>query len=319
MLAHPFLVILVGVLAGVLPGVFGFGGGWLLVPIVVLCLVVPWELASGTVLCAILAGASGGMVGQWISGRGEMRELDTPSEWAVTQTMLSAGVIGTLLGKVVVRDLLEPVASAPLILDGVLAAVLVVIAGRLLYEVRIGRLRPHPLRPTRRRLALVAALTLVPGVLSGLIGIGGGILYVPILLFVLHWRADEARAASRLVVTGSALAGSMLYGWSGGVHFATAAGMFVPAGIVGVLCSTLRFSHSERHRQRFKLLSAAAATVALVLAVVDMFSPRPEVTAAVAGGAALAALAVGAPLAWGVACGVVQGLLTRRNRRRNRS
>jgi len=309
--------VLVGVLAGVLPGVFGFGGGWLLVPVVVLCLGVPWEFASGTVLCAILAGAASGVVGEWIDRRGEMRELDTPSGWAVTQAMLAAVLIGTVLGKVAVRDWLSGHPSAPLILNGVLAAALLAIAGQLLYEVRAGLERPHPLAASAGRLAIVAAMTLVPGVLSGLIGIGGGIFYVPILLFYLHWRADEARAVSRLVVAGSALVGSALYGWSGGVHFATAAGMFVPAGVVGVACSAIRFSHTQRRQRTFKLLSAGVALVALALTVTDMFSSRPEVAATPAAGAAAAALALGAPLAWGVACGVVQGILTRR--RPNRS
>lgn len=318
MLANPILVVLVGVLAGVLPGVFGFGGGWLLVPIAVLGLGIPWEFASGTVLCAILAGSSGGMIGQWISRRGEMKELDTPSEWAVTQTMLSAALVGTVLGKVVVRDLVADLAVAPLVLDGVLAAVLWFIAWQLIHDVRSGRERPHPLRPSRRRLAAVAAMTLVPGIISGLIGIGGGILYVPILLFYLHWRADEARAASRLVVTGSALVGSALYGWSGGVHFWTAVGMFVPAGIVGVVTSTIQFSHTARRRRAFKLLAATAASVALVLTVVDMFAPCPDAAVEVCPGAVAAALAVGAPLAWGTVCGAAQGILTRRKRRRSR-
>ena len=317
MLANPVYVVLVGVLAGVLPGVFGFGGGWLLVPIMVLCLGVPWGYASGTALCAILAGAGSGAVGQWISRRGEVRELDTPSEWTVTRTMVAAGLAGTVLGKVVVRDWLSGFASAPRILDAVLAVVLVGIAARLLYEALAGGERGRALRPGIRRLAAVAAMTLVPGVLSGLIGIGGGILYVPILLFYLHWRADEARAASRLVVVGSALVGSGLYAWSGGVHFATAAGMFVPAGIVGVACSALRFSHTERRRQLFRLLSAGAAMVALVLTVIDMFASRPETAVVPLGGAGAAALAVCAPLVWGVACGVVQSLLTRWGVRRS--
>jgi len=317
LLAHPFLVILVGVLAGVLPGVFGFGGGWLLVPIVVLGLGVPWGFASGTVLCAILAGAGSGAVGQWISRRGEMRELDTPSEWTVTLTMVGAGLAGTVLGKAVLRDWLSGFRSAPVVLDVVLVVVLVGIVARLLHEVVSRRECGRALRPSRGRLAAVAAMTLVPGVLSGLIGIGGGILYVAILLFYLHWRADEARAASRLVVVGSALVGSGLYAWSGGVHFPTAVGMFVPAGIVGVACSAIRFSRTERRRRVFRLLAAVAAGIALALTAIDIFAPRPEAVAAAAGGAGAVALAVGAPVVWGALCGAVQGALTRRRRRRS--
>jgi len=93
--------------------------------------------------------------------------------------------------------------------------------------------------------------------------------------------------------------------------------MFVPAGIVGVACSAMRFSHTEQRRQIFRLLSAGAAMIALVLTVIDMFAPRPETAVVPLGGAGAAALAMGAPLVWGAACGVVQGLLARRGVRRS--
>lgn len=307
MLADPVWLVAVGVLAGALPGVFGFGGGWLLVPILLNLLRDGGDAyAPGIALCAILAGASSGVAGQILTGRGELKELDTPSERAVTVVMVAAGFVGTVIGKVLLRDWIASFASATLILDGVLVVVLLVIAGRLTYEAWAGYHRQAPRRPDAAYLAGLGLATLVPGALSGLMGIGGGILYVPILLFFLHWRTDEARAASRLVVVASALVGTGLYAWSGGVDFATAAAMFVPAGIVGVATSGIRFSHSAQRRRSFRLLTGALALLALGLTIRHMLLGATLALPQGPGGAGAVALATGIPLAWGAVCGVGQ-------------
>jgi len=305
-LAHPIAVILVGILAGVVPGLFGGGGGWLLVPVLVLCLGVPWGLASGTVLCACLSGVAGGVVGVALAGRGH-REIDTPGEWRVTLAMTGAGVVGAVLGKVVLRDWLMGFRNATALLDGILIVVLVVIAGRLFYEVA-ARFDPGlPKHPSKRRLATIVLMSLVPGVLSGLIGIGGGILYVPILICILHWRPDEAREAARMCVLASSMVAAALYAMSGGVHFPTAAGMIIPAGIAGVLTSSVRFGHSAKRRRTFKAMAGGMAALAIVLTGIHMLQGSGDIKAAEGrGGLGMAALVIGAPIAWGAVCALVQ-------------
>ena len=307
--------VVVGAVAGVMPGLFGFGGGWLLVPLAVMCLGMRWAYASGTVLCAILAGATSGVVALFLRGRGEATHWDAPAERSVVAVMVVAALVGTVLGKTAIRDRVAHLASASIVLDGVLTAVLAVIAARLAYEIAVKHERAAPVSPGPWVLAAVGGLTLVPGVLSGLTGIGGGILYVPIVLFLLRWREDDARTVSRVACMASAMVGTALYGWSGGVKFAEAAWMFVPAGLVGVATSGVRFSHSRRATTAYRALAAALALVALALTVVHMWLGSSPVKPTAAGGAGLAGLAVGVPLAWGVVCAlgerIVRGRRTR--------
>lgn len=312
MLANPLWVILVGVLAGLMPGLFGAGGGWLLVPVMVLCLGISWGLASGTALCAILAGSVSGVVATLLASEGDLGNVGRSSRRSVGTVMVAAGAVGTVLGKVALRDPLSAFGSATLVLDGVLAVVLVGTAGRLFYELAVGYTRDEPQDASPGRLVGIGLLTLIPGVLSGLTGIGGGILYIAVLMFLMRWRADPARAVSRMVVLASAFVGSALYGWSGGVHFPTAVGMFIPAGIVGVATSAIPFSSSMYRRRLFKFLAGAFALVALALTVAHALHGGDTALPREPGGVRLALLASLVPLGWGASCALARHVVVKR-------
>jgi uncharacterized protein len=58
-------------------------------------------------------------------------------------------------------------------------------------------------------LLLLAALGLLGGVLSGLVGVGGGIIFVPALVYAAGWNIQEAVAASLVLVVFSSLSGTL--------------------------------------------------------------------------------------------------------------
>ncbi len=59
------------------------------------------------------------------------------------------------------------------------------------------------------QLLLLVVIGIVGGVLSGLVGIGGGIIFVPGLLFVGGWTIQEAVAASLVIIVFSSLSGTV--------------------------------------------------------------------------------------------------------------
>ena len=292
----------VGLVAGVLTGLFGFGGGWLLVPLLVLPGAMGWAYASGTALCAILAGATGGMV-RLALVRPDQGRVSFHRRWrAVAATMAASATSGTILGKIVLRDWLAGFRQASLVLDVVLAIVLVVVAAR--FFVGAVREAPDHTEPTARGLALAGLLVFIPGLLSGLIGIGGGIFYVPVILFILGWSEDEARAISRLVVVASALVGAALYGWGGGVRPLALVAILIPAGVAGVLTSKIGFSHTTARRRLFRRLAGTMALLALVFTIIHMAGKSAPTTPTTRGGPLMAVVAAIVPLVWGAACGL---------------
>ncbi len=84
-------------------------------------------------------------------------------------------------------------------------------------------------------LALVALLGLATGVLSGLLGVGGGILFVPTLTIGLGLTQLHAEATSLLAIIPTAVAGAVQQYRYGNVNWRAAAliGVSAIAGVVG--------------------------------------------------------------------------------------
>ena len=80
----------------------------------------------------------------------------------------------------------------------------------------------------------LVAIGLVAGIMSALFGVGGGIVIVPLLLFVCAFEAREATAASLGAIAITALAGVALYAARGDVRVGYAALIGLPA-VAGAL------------------------------------------------------------------------------------
>ncbi|HVH23596.1 MAG TPA: sulfite exporter TauE/SafE family protein, partial [Pseudonocardia sp.] len=89
-LAGAVKVILCGSISGFLTGLLGVGGGFLVVPALVVVLRMPITLAIGTSLLIIVLNAGSAMAA---------RVGDLHLEWAVVAPFTIAAVIGTVLGK----------------------------------------------------------------------------------------------------------------------------------------------------------------------------------------------------------------------------
>jgi hypothetical protein len=72
---------------------------------------------------------------------------------------------------------------------------------------------------------------------SGLLGIGGGSVVVPLLVLWLCWNEHRATATSLAALTFAAVAGSIAHGVNGNLDVPKAALIGIPA-VVGVLAGT---------------------------------------------------------------------------------
>jgi uncharacterized protein len=81
------------------------------------------------------------------------------------------------------------------------------------------------------RLVLIG---LVAGFFSALFGVGGGIVIVPLLVLLAAFPQRSAAGTSLAAIVVIALAGSILYGLRGEVHFGYAALVGIPAAVGAV-------------------------------------------------------------------------------------
>ncbi|MGH9167547.1 MAG: sulfite exporter TauE/SafE family protein [Acidimicrobiia bacterium] len=80
--------------------------------------------------------------------------------------------------------------------------------------------------------AALAAVGLVAGVVSGLLGVGGGIVMVPLMAGVLSFRQHVAHATSLAAIVVIALSGALGFGLAGQVDLRMAA-LILVGGLLG--------------------------------------------------------------------------------------
>lgn len=150
-----------GGLAGVLSSLFGIGGGLVLVPVLHYLLGFGWVEATQLSLVAIMVQSPTGV---WQHAR------RGAVDWKVAVPLALAGLLGVVIG-----DVLQPLLAVAWL--KVLFAVLMGLAALRL------ALPQQPASPDARPLGLVGLylLGLFAGIVAKLLGIGGGLVTVPVL------------------------------------------------------------------------------------------------------------------------------------------
>lgn len=182
-------ILAVGIGVGFLSGLFGVGGGILIVPGLVIVAAMDQRLAHGTSLAAVLPIAAASAV---------TYALHDNIDWPVALLFAIGAVAGAVVGTRLLRIL--PYRT----LAVVFAAVLVVSAIRLFIPMDAeGRGDLSPLVCVG-----LVAIGLATGVLAGLLGVGGGIVLVPVSILVLGMPPAVAKGTSLAVIIPTSVMGT---------------------------------------------------------------------------------------------------------------
>ena len=180
-----------GLLVGLASGLFGVGGGLIIVPALVLWLRYDQRLASGTSLLAIVVPSLVGVASYASQGHVD----------ALLAVLLAAGsIVGAPIGAWLLARLSKRVLQWAFIgfLVVVIALLFVVIPDRA-SVVRVDVVNG---------IALVA-VGVAAGVLAGLLGIGGGIVVVPALVLLFGASDVVAKGTSLLMIIVTGLSGTI--------------------------------------------------------------------------------------------------------------
>lgn len=111
----------------------------------------------------------------------------------------------------------------------------------------------------------IAAAGVVAGVLSGLLGVGGGVVMVPLLVLLARATQHEAHATSLGAIAPIALIGAATFGFEDQLDLAAAVPLAVGALAGAPLGAALMARTSERRlRGAFGLLLVAVGVVMVV-------------------------------------------------------
>jgi uncharacterized membrane protein YfcA len=183
-------LILVGVAAGVFAGLFGIGGGIVIVPALILLAGFPLVRATGTSLAAILLPV--GILGVIAYYRAKVIDLRASAYLAAG--LLSSVAAGAWLANTLPFDMMRKLFA---IFCLYVSWNFVDPVGRLRKRrhVRIAA-KPEPQEVPHPPAAALVGVGLLAGVMAGLFGIGGGNIIVPVLTLALHYPAKRAIATS---------------------------------------------------------------------------------------------------------------------------
>lgn len=214
---HGLLNGLLGLAIGVVGTLVGAGGGWAMVPLFLLGFGMEPAHAVATSLAVVCLNALSGTAAYLAQRRVQL---------TMAALFSLATLPGALLGSSLVQHLDRRTFSV------CFGAFLLVLAG-LLWRGRGAdhRAEAGPVVPTPRQLGLGALVSAGVGVLSSLLGVGGGIIHVPFLVVALGMPIHAATATSHFVLAATSLAGAAAFAARGQVEWAVA----VPAGLGAVV------------------------------------------------------------------------------------
>lgn len=236
--------LLIGFGVGAFSGAFGVGGGIILVPVLVLLLHMHQKRAQATslvmVAMAALAGAVTYAIADFIA-------------WLPALFLLLGGIVGSLVGSSVVRR------TADYRLQLIFGALLIAVSIRLLWPSASSGATELP------DLSILVALGylfsgVAMGLLSALLGIGGGIIVIPILVTAFGFSQQLAAGTSLAVMAPIAIVGAWRQSrtgatdWRTGARFGIAS---IPGSVLGATAAVLVSGNLVR--SAFAILIAVVA------------------------------------------------------------
>jgi uncharacterized membrane protein YfcA/uncharacterized membrane protein len=269
LLAMPWLpevgVLLAGVLAGAVGVTLGLGGGVFVVPILSVFFGVPMKTAIAASAISVVVNSLGGTSAY-------LKDHMTNVRLALVMELST--VLGAIVGGIIV------VAIAPETLRAIFGISLIVLALAMLLrpkQTEAMEAGPDPLRLYRtfrdtaagadiayvpQRLPLGLSLSSLAGLVSGMLGIGGGVVKMPLLHAVMRVPVKAAAATSVFMVGITVSASAFVYY----VHHLVDLSVAVPA-VIGVQLGS-RFGATLSHRTHSSTVVRLLVVVLVYLGVV---------------------------------------------------
>ncbi len=197
-----------GIGVGLFGAYLGLGGGLLVVPFLTLLLGLPAKVAVGTSLLTVITTSTGAAQEYLKSGRADVR-LGIVLELFTTLGALAGGLAAAFLAEKTI-----------FIFFGLL---LVLVAFQMLRSKEKPDFNHTASTGEYKNWGWGAGVSSLAGVLSGVLGVGGGVIKIPAMNLIMKVPLSVAFATSNLMIGVTAAAGALVYFSRGDVDLQTAA------------------------------------------------------------------------------------------------
>lgn len=240
----------VGLAAGLLGGMFGVGGGIIIVPGLVSFAGMDRRLAHGTSLAAALPIATASLITYASHGN---------VDWIVGFFLAVGGITGAIVGTTLLHIIPKNVLVVTFSITVLATAAQLVIGTDSTGRGALDALD----------VVMLLVFGFLTGTLAGLLGIGGGVIMVPIMVVLLGMAPVDAKGTSVAVIVPTAIMGTIRNRSKANADLRVAA----VVGGFGMLSAVVGGTISTRLDDRFSNVMFAA--LLLFVAVTQLLSLRP--------------------------------------------
>ena len=289
-----FLILGLGITVGFISGMFGVGGGFLMTPLLILTGIPP-AVAVASVPSHMAASSLAGAISYW-----RKKLVDV----GLALVLLSGGILGTAVG-VWIFSFLRRAGQLDLMVNLSYVALLGIVGGLMLTESVRAILRarrgerpivrrpgthawfhglPLKLRFRQSRIYVsampVTAIGFSVGLLGALMGVGGGFLLIPALIYLMRVPTTVAVGTSLLLTLVTMLIATVLHALENRTVDVVLAFALMSGGVLGAQFGA-RAGQAMRAEQLRLLLSLLVLAVGVRVAV-DLLTPPADVFSVIA-------------------------------------
>lgn len=249
---NPWIFILLGFFVGAFGTLVGAGGGFILMPI--FFFLYPNEPAAHLTaisLAVVFFNAFSGSVAYAFKKR-----IDYKSGIIFAIASIPGAVLGSLTVPHLSRKYFDPI-----------FALFLILAGLYLFfkktKEQNNTEESFTIKPYNMSVGI--ALSVVVGFISSLLGIGGGIIHVPALVYLLHFPVHMATATSHFILAIMALFGSLTHLYEGSLQQGFQHILFLAPGVIVGAQVGAKFSSKLKGNLIIRILALAIISVGIRL------------------------------------------------------
>jgi uncharacterized protein len=242
---------IVGLGAGTVGSIIGIGGGIIITPALILMGFAPAQIASTSLIAVTSTSASSTIV------YSRQRRID----YGIGLRMVIFAIPGSIIGAFISDDI-------SLEFFKLSFAIFLMLTGIYLLF-KNSMLKNSNNKPKSSILLLVCyAGTFIAGIISSLFGVGGGIIFVPIMVLIFHMKMARAAPTSQLILFVTSLTGTITYILLSKPDYLNAVVLAAGAFIGGQVGATLSSYLKEKLLQKLLSIFLIAVAIKLILDVI---------------------------------------------------
>ena len=261
-----FIIIIAGgIVTGILGALFGIGGGLFLIPFLVIIFHIPMHTAVATSLVAIIATSSAAA-----SVYVERRQTNIRLGMVLEITTTIGAILGGATANMISGDVLKKIFAVILTVMGFIMwhrsrdrseRTSDVIPGARLNGSYIDGATGKNVKYSVRKVPLGMGISFIAGNISGLLGVGGGVIKVPTMNLFCGVPIKAATATSNFMIGVTAVASTFIYYAHGRIE-----PLVTGAAVIGVLIGSLLGTRIG-YRVHSRVITSLFAILMLLIAL----------------------------------------------------